>query len=106
VSEGTADVCAVDTVCVELFRRHRPRIFDGLVEVARSPSVPALPFVTVSADPGRLRGALNAVFADPGMAAVRETLLLEGISILSMEDYDVILDFEDTMERAGGLTLA
>lgn len=106
VSEGGADICAIDTVCVELFRRHRPRIFDGLVEVARSPSVPALPFVTVSADPGRLRAALNNVFADPGMAAVRKTLLLEGISVLSMEDYDVILDLEDTMERAGGLTLA
>lgn len=106
VSEGRADVCAIDTVCVELFRRHRPQIFDGLVEVARSPSIPALPFVTVSGDPGRLRGALSAVFADPGMAAVRETLLLQGLSVLSMEDYNVILDLEDTMESAGGLILA
>jgi ABC-type phosphate/phosphonate transport system substrate-binding protein len=106
VQDGRADVCAVDTVCVELFRRHRPKIFEGLVEIARSPSVPALPFVTAAGDPGRLRAALNAVFADPGMAAVRETLLLKGVSILSMQDYDLILDLEDAMEKAGGLTLA
>jgi hypothetical protein len=62
--------------------------------------------VTVAGDAGRLRAALNAVFADPGMAAVRETLLLKGLSILSMRDYDRILDLEDTMEQAGGLTLA
>jgi ABC-type phosphate/phosphonate transport system substrate-binding protein len=106
LQEGRADVCTIDTVCVELARRHRPEALEGLVEVARSPEVPALPFVTVAGDVSRLRAALNTVFADPGMAAVREKLLLNDLSILSMRDYDRIRDLEDAMEKAGGLRLA
>jgi ABC-type phosphate/phosphonate transport system substrate-binding protein len=106
VREGRADVCAIDTVCVEFGRRHRPEALEGLVEIARSPAVPSLPFVTVGGDVARLRAALNAVFADNDMAAVRETLLLNGLSILSLSDYDRIRDLENAMEKAGGLTLA
>jgi ABC-type phosphate/phosphonate transport system substrate-binding protein len=55
VREGRADVCAIDAVCVELARRYAPQDLEGLVEIARSPPVPALPYVTVGGDVGELR---------------------------------------------------
>ena len=46
VRDDRADICAIDAVCVALARRYRPDYLEGLVEIARSPMVPGLPFVT------------------------------------------------------------
>ncbi|MBL8906629.1 MAG: PhnD/SsuA/transferrin family substrate-binding protein, partial [Rhizobiales bacterium] len=71
VRDGTADVCAIDAVCVGLARRYRPDYLDGLVEIARSPGVPGLPYVTsVKTSPDlreRLRVGLEASLADPAL---------------------------------------
>ena len=105
VRDGKADVCAADAVCVALARRHRPDCLESLVEIARSPLVPALPYVTISGDVTRLRGALAAVFADPAMQKIRDQLFLTGYSPLDPRAYDLITDLETTMQRAGGLKL-
>lgn len=106
VRDGKADICSIDSVCVALARRYRPDYLDGLIEVARSPRVPGLPFVTASGrQPEPLRQALARAFADPALAAAREALLLEGHSVLDHDAYDRILRLEDQMEQAGGLRL-
>ena len=102
VREGRADVCAIDAVCVALAKRYRPLALEGLVEIAKSPPVPALPFVTRNGDINRWREALHKTFADPALAAVREALLLKAFSILPEGSYDVILDRE---KQAGNLNL-
>lgn len=106
VRDGRADVCAVDAVCVALTRRVQPDLLRGLVEIARSPLAPALPYVTVAGDVARLRDALAAAYADPALAEVRRALLLGGFSILSEDAYSRITDLEADMQQRGGLALA
>lgn len=105
VRDGSADVCAIDSVCVALARRYRPDALQGLVEIARSPSVPGLPLITQAGDPLRLRAALHDAFADPDLRDTREALLLSGFSVLDPSAYDRIIRLEDEMERGGGLKL-
>lgn len=105
VRDGEADVCTIDAVCVALARRYRPDYLEGLVEVARSPMVPGLPFVTVSGDVERLRAALAAAFADLALRETRDQLFLTGFSILDARDYRRIIALETAMQRAGGLDL-
>jgi ABC-type phosphate/phosphonate transport system substrate-binding protein len=105
VRAGAADVCAIDAVCVAMARRHRPEALAGLAEIARSPQVPGLPYVTVCGDVARLRAALSAVFADPALRATRDQLFLTGYSVLATQAYDRITILEDAMRQAGGLKL-
>ena len=105
VQEGRADVCAIDCVCVEMARRYRPAALEGLVEIARSPQVPGLPWITRAGDAGTIRAALRQVFADPSLAEVRAALLLTGFSELPAGAYDRITELEAAMEEAGGLRL-
>ncbi|MBG1232192.1 phosphate/phosphite/phosphonate ABC transporter substrate-binding protein [Aestuariivirga litoralis] len=97
VQKGEADVCATDAVCVAMARRYRPDLLEGLVEIARSPQVPALPYVTRAGDVGKLRAGLQAAFADPSLQAVREKLFLKDVSVLPDGAYDVIPALEATL---------
>jgi ABC-type phosphate/phosphonate transport system substrate-binding protein len=92
-----ADVCAVDSVCVGLARQHCPEILAGLVEVARSPMVPSLPFVTRSVEPALLVQALQKTFADESIKLTRDALLLQSYSELPLDAYDKILDLEKAL---------
>ena len=109
VRDGKADICAIDAVCTAFTRRYLPHLMEGFVEIARSPMVPGLPFVTAptasDADVERLRGILRAVFADPKLAATRERLFLGGLSFLDESAYERIVVLERDMEAAGGLAL-
>jgi ABC-type phosphate/phosphonate transport system substrate-binding protein len=92
-----ADVCAIDSVCVALARKYCPEELEGLVEIARSPLVPALPFVTRAGDVTRLQNALHRTFMDENLRSVREALLLSGVSILPDLAYNKILDLENDL---------
>jgi ABC-type phosphate/phosphonate transport system substrate-binding protein len=105
VQAGDADVCAIDCVCVAMARRYRPAALEGLVEIARSPAVPGLPWITRAGDVEVIRAALSKAFADPQLAGVREALLLSGMSDLPVSAYDRITDLEAAMESSGGLRL-
>lgn len=94
VQKGEAEVCATDSVCVAMARRYKPDVLEGLVEIARSPQVPALPFVTRAGDVEKLRAGLKAAFADPALKAAREKLLLKDVSVLPDGAYDVITQKE------------
>ena len=97
VQNGSADVCAIDCVCVALARKYRPEALERLVEIARSPAVPALPYVTRAGDIGELRLALHQAFRDPELRSAREALLLGDISVLPGDAYDIIPQLEASL---------
>jgi ABC-type phosphate/phosphonate transport system substrate-binding protein len=100
LQKGTADICAIDAVCVALARIHRPHLLEGLIEVTRSPSVPGLPFVTSLANASRaphMRKAIQAAFADPALAQARAALLLKDFSLTTVNDYKRITDLEQDL---------
>jgi ABC-type phosphate/phosphonate transport system substrate-binding protein len=93
VQSGKADVCAIDCVTVALLHRYRPSALLGLHEVARSPSVPGLPYVTRSGDVQKLRDALHIAAATPHA----QQLLIKAISVLPSNAYDEILRLESSL---------
>ncbi len=105
VREGKADVCAIDAVCAAMARAYRPDYLEGLVEIARSPMVPGLPFITRAGDPAAIRHALTSAFADPDLQGPRDQLFLSGFSNLAPQDYQRIVSLEAAMERNGGRQL-
>ncbi|HKQ95010.1 MAG TPA: PhnD/SsuA/transferrin family substrate-binding protein, partial [Aestuariivirgaceae bacterium] len=106
---GRVDVCAIDSVCVAIARRHRPELLDGIVAIGRSPSVPGLPYVTLASREAdeieRMRQAVADAFADPALARARSGLFLKGFSLLTPSDYAVMRDLERDMTAGGGLSL-
>ena len=105
VRKGLADVCAIDAVCVALARRYHPDYLEGLVEIARSPPVPGLPYVTRCGNIEAMRQGLVAAFADSELKHSREQLFLSGHSVLRPNAYERITDLENDMHMAGGLEL-
>ena len=97
VREGKADLCAIDAVCVALAKKYRPKDLGDLVEVARTPSVPGLPYVTRAGNVEQLREALQKTFEDPQLAPARDALLLNGLSILPAKAYDIIPQLEASL---------
>lgn len=105
VRDGNADVCAVDAVCAAMAKAYRPVYLEGLVEIARSPQVPGLPYITRAGDLAAIRAGLASAFADPDLQGPRDHLLLSGFSALTPQDYQRIVSLEAAMERNGGLQL-
>ena len=103
VADGRADYCACDTVCWALARRYRPELASQLRTVAASPMAPGLPLITAGRrsdhELALIRDAVKDAFHDPDLAAVRESLLLDGLSVLDDSEYDRILE----LKRQGGL---
>ena len=94
VAAGEADLCAVDAVTHALLERHAPRRLAGTRVLEFSPSAPGLPYVTGgdrdAAELWRMRAAIGAALADPGLEAVRADLLISGAEIPGPESYDEI----------------
>ena len=105
VQDGRADICAIDAVCVAMAKKYRPDYLEGLVEIARSPMVPTLPYVTKAGNVPQLRAAIAKALDDPELKFAREQLFIAGQSFLKPMDYDVILKYEAAMEANGGLHL-
>jgi len=105
VRDGLADVCAIDAVVMAIARRYRPELLEGLVEIARSPAAPGLPYVTrherALEDLTRLRRGLEAAFSDSSLAQVRDALFLDDISWVDTSDYNLVLDLEADAARQG-----
>lgn len=98
VARGDADVAAIDAIVWEHCRRHRPDLRTRLREVGRSRLAPGLPLITSaqrsSEELRAMREALAEVIDDPALAPSRETLLIEGIELLSASDYQPIAEFD------------
>jgi ABC-type phosphate/phosphonate transport system substrate-binding protein len=105
VKAGRADVCAIDCVTVALLRHYRAGELAGLVEIARSPLMPGLPYITNAKSALVVQAALRHVFEEPSLQPARDSLLLKGFSVLPQDAYDSILELEHRIEAAGGLHL-
>lgn len=94
VAEGRADVCAIDCVTFAIAARHRPELTTGLRRIARSPPMPALPYVTSSrradGELAALCAGLSAAMQDPALAECRGSLLLAGFDPAPGEAYAAI----------------
>jgi ABC-type phosphate/phosphonate transport system substrate-binding protein len=104
VAEANADVCAIDCVTHELIARDMPQRLEGARVLCRTPSAPALPYITSAANAERLpalRSALSAATADPALAEVREKLLIEGFDVLPENAYDRIRELEERAAAQG-----
>ena len=105
VRAGRADVCSVDCVTWALLARHRPSALHGLRVLAFTEPVPGLPFVTARDCPdatvASIRDALARAFARPDLAGTRETLLICGLSMLSVDAYEPLLAMERTAFALG-----
>jgi ABC-type phosphate/phosphonate transport system substrate-binding protein len=98
IADGAADIAAIDCVSYALLRRDRPELFDNVATIARTPSSPGLPFV-MNAELGKslaaaVRVALFAALNDPALADARETLGLEGATMLSEAEYQKVAEIE------------
>ncbi len=110
VADGRADVAAVDCVSLALIGRYRPPVVGEVREVGRTLSAPGLPYIT-SMDAGedrlhRLRAGLQDAMVDPALAAARQALLLDGVSLLPDTAYERIDDMEAAAIAAGYPELA
>jgi ABC-type phosphate/phosphonate transport system substrate-binding protein len=100
---GGADVSAIDCVTLEHLRRAQPQLISQVKVVDWTPTSPCLPFVmsrradetTVAA----VRDALESVCGDPALAAVRDTLLLEGLDLAPDMTFGRVLELEQQAER-------
>jgi len=110
VQQGRADVAAIDCVTYALVARHRPVALFGTRVLAGTASAPALPYVAgagvAASTLERFRAALRAALADPATAAAREALLIEGVELLPLSAYDVILEQERAAVAQGYPELA
>lgn len=110
VSEGRAEIAAVDCVSLALIRRGRPALTDTIEAIAESPRSPALPFV-MSADLAKdhlasARAALFSALNDPALAETRAALGLAGAALLGDSDYESVAQIEREAIAAGYPALA
>ncbi|WP_299396840.1 phosphate/phosphite/phosphonate ABC transporter substrate-binding protein [Pelagibius sp.] len=104
VAEGGADVCAIDCVTFALLARLHPELRAELQPIARSPSAPALPYITrrdvPASDLERLRAGLRHAFDDPALQGLRDSLLLADVEVKPLDAYDRIDAIEaEAMQR-------
>jgi ABC-type phosphate/phosphonate transport system substrate-binding protein len=98
VSAGRADVATIDCVSFALIARNAPDEVANLRVLCASAAAPSLPYVTAPATDDatvkKLQAGILSACADPALAAIRRTLLIEGCEILSLSCYDIILEIE------------
>lgn len=98
VSEGEADVAAIDCVTYQLLARFRPQALAGTRPLCLTPEAPALPYITRrkvgDEEVARLRNGLYAACQDPELAESREALMLQGFCTLPASDYECVVEME------------
>lgn len=105
VGDGEADLAAIDAVTWALVARSRPDLTRGLRALAWTSESPGLPLITAGhtddATLAALQDALDDVAADPGLAEVRQALLLDGFSRLRGPHYHAVLHLEQRAIELG-----
>jgi ABC-type phosphate/phosphonate transport system substrate-binding protein len=105
VSEGEADVAAIDCVTHELLARFRPEAIAGTRSLCLTPKAPALPYITrrEAGDDlvARLRSGLQAACQDPQLVESRKILMLQGFCVLPVSDYERVVEMEAEAASCG-----
>lgn len=110
VSEGHADIAAIDGVTFTLAARHAPERVAGVKVIGVTPATPGLPLVARHDTPDEvvatLRRALDALLADESAAPARAAFGLIGFEPIPEADYDRVLALENAAIAAGYPRLA
>jgi ABC-type phosphate/phosphonate transport system substrate-binding protein len=105
VSEGEADVAAIDCVSLAHFHRLLPSAVADLRILDWTPSSPSLPFITSAATSDatleKLRSSLAAVLADKTLDSVRERLFLEGVDLEPVATFAEVLRLKRSAVELG-----
>jgi ABC-type phosphate/phosphonate transport system substrate-binding protein len=109
LGRGEVDVAAIDCVTYELLRRCRSPAIAATRIIGRTTPAPGLPYVTRnSASPDlcrRLTNGLRAAFEESLLRDVRAALLIDGIELLSVDDYAQMVKVETEALARGYLEL-
>lgn len=107
--DGGADVAAIDCVAFSLLSRSSPADTAGLRVIHRTHPVPAPPYVTSVHTPpavvAQLREALSRAVARGELSSVRQSLMLDGVKVLSPSDYGIIQVQKECADLAGYIEL-
>ena len=110
VARRQVDVAVIDCVTFALLDRLRPDLTAEVRIIARTEPCPGLPFITAAStgdqDIARIRRALERVAADPALASLRATLLIDGFEVLPEQAYRRVLELEESALRLGYAALA
>ena len=94
VSNGAADVAAIDALCWHFFRRIEPESASKLHVVQWTPPLPGLPYITnltrTEGDLGRMRKALNGAIIEIESSGLTPDIPLVGLSPLDVAAYQSI----------------
>jgi len=105
LSDGDADIAAIDCVSLALLQRHQPALLQGLAVIEQSPLAPGLPLITSAhTSPqaiAELRAALQQLVREPRYQALCRALLIGGFSVVERQDYQLILDWQREAEEQG-----
>ncbi|TFF17203.1 phosphate ABC transporter substrate-binding protein [Jiella endophytica] len=105
VAKGEADVAAIDCVTFGLAARHRPELVAGVRVIGETATSPSLPFVTRAGASDEeiavLREALSEAIADPALGEAVAALGLTSVEPVRLEDYRVVLGYEQEAVEAG-----
>jgi len=99
VASAQADVAAIDAVAFAHVRRWRPQLARQVRVLQWTQASPGLPLITSLSTPpdvvDALRRALDAACADPALADVRQTLLIDGFNVLRTSHYAAVRHAQD-----------
>jgi ABC-type phosphate/phosphonate transport system substrate-binding protein len=110
VSEGDADIAAIDCVTHKLLARFRIKALEGTRPLCFTPSAPALPYITGSNAQdelvARLGNGLQAACDDPKLSDTREILMLQRFCALPISRYERVSEMETEAISCGYLEVA
>jgi len=102
---GDIDVGPLDSYALDLMLRHEPQLGSQLKIVATTSPAPA-PFLIAS--PGcpddivaKLQATLLTLAKEPACASLRDRLCLDSFAPVAIDDYELMLRWDDEARRAG-----
>lgn len=110
VADERADVCAIDSICLALARRHEPDLVRQLKIIGQSPETPSLPLIMSRAtanqiDLSALRLALKQALNNLP-SQLQHTLHLSGMVFIDDAHYQRIFALTEMATRQGITRLA
>ena len=104
LAAGDVDLAAIDCITYALLGKIAPTLIAASRVIGETEPAPGPPYViprrAAEARP-RVLAALREVMADPGLADVRDALLLDDVELLTDEDYHGFLTLEADAARLG-----
>ncbi len=110
VAKGDADIAAVDCISFAAIGRQELGLAAALKVIGLTELAPGLPLVTHKSNGeglvSVLRAALRQLVADPGLADIRQRLMISRFTLLEFADYAPIRRMERAAFAAGYADLA